>query len=142
MGLSGRTTGRGGGGGWERGRGGKTRACSAAGSRVLQRAEGCPGRRTPRPAPHQRAPARPIPYVPGLHVHMPRRCFGRLLRCVSVLRPGGAARSYQAHGDRLQGDVLRLGDELETQKLNLRDINEFLTNELKVGVCISCARVY
>ncbi len=50
--------------------------------------------------------------------------------------PFGAARSYQAHGDRLQGDVVRLGDELETQKLNLRDINEFLTNELKVGACV------
>lgn len=40
---------------------------------------------------------------------------------------------YQDHGDRLQVDVVRLTDELETQKLNLRDINEFLTNELKVG---------
>ncbi len=29
--------------------------------------------------------------------------------------------------------MLKLSDELETQKLNLRDINEFLTNELKVG---------
>ncbi|KAG2430972.1 hypothetical protein HYH02_013505 [Chlamydomonas schloesseri] len=38
---------------------------------------------------------------------------------------------YQDHGDRLQVDVVRLTDELETQKLNLRDINEFLTNELK-----------
>ncbi|GLC46586.1 hypothetical protein PLESTB_001618000 [Pleodorina starrii] len=38
---------------------------------------------------------------------------------------------YQEHGDRLQVDVLKLTDELETQKLNLRDINEFLTNELK-----------
>ncbi|KAG2488088.1 hypothetical protein HYH03_013391 [Edaphochlamys debaryana] len=38
---------------------------------------------------------------------------------------------YQDNGDRLQVDVLKLTDELETQKLNLRDINEFLTNELK-----------
>ncbi|GLI71142.1 hypothetical protein VaNZ11_016242 [Volvox africanus] len=38
---------------------------------------------------------------------------------------------YQEHGDRLQVDVLKLTDDLETQKLNLRDINEFLTNELK-----------
>ncbi|GFR49769.1 hypothetical protein Agub_g11933, partial [Astrephomene gubernaculifera] len=38
---------------------------------------------------------------------------------------------YQEHGDRLQVDVVKLSDELETQKLNLRDINEFLTNELK-----------
>lgn len=28
-------------------------------------------------------------------------------------------------------DKIKLEDELETQKLNLRDINEFLTNELK-----------
>lgn len=32
----------------------------------------------------------------------------------------------------MQVDNMRLADELETQKLNLRDINEFLTNELKV----------
>ncbi|KXZ48884.1 hypothetical protein GPECTOR_24g173 [Gonium pectorale] len=38
---------------------------------------------------------------------------------------------YQENGDRLAVDVVRLQDELETQKLNLRDINEFLTNELK-----------
>lgn len=28
-------------------------------------------------------------------------------------------------------DNFKLSEELETQKLNLRDINEFLTNELK-----------
>lgn len=38
---------------------------------------------------------------------------------------------YQDHGDKLQVDNLKLNEELETQKLNLRDINEFLTNELK-----------
>eukprot|EP00798_Chlamydomonas_sp_ICE-L_P009811 gene9811-7699_t len=38
---------------------------------------------------------------------------------------------YQDTGDRLQIDNLKLTDELETQRLNLRDINEFLTNELK-----------
>lgn len=31
----------------------------------------------------------------------------------------------------LTGEYTRLNDELETQKLNLKDINEFLTNELK-----------
>ena len=40
-------------------------------------------------------------------------------------------RRYQEHGDKLQVNNMRLADELETQKLNLRDINEFLTNELK-----------
>mmetsp|Transcript_5179 Transcript_5179/g.11289 ORF Transcript_5179/g.11289 Transcript_5179/m.11289 type:complete len:601 (-) Transcript_5179:161-1963(-) len=38
---------------------------------------------------------------------------------------------YQDNGERLQVENIRLNDELETQKLNLRDINEFLTNELK-----------
>lgn len=38
---------------------------------------------------------------------------------------------YQEHGEKLQVDKIKLEDELETQKLNLRDINEFLTNELK-----------
>jgi hypothetical protein len=38
---------------------------------------------------------------------------------------------YQEFGDRLQVDNIKLNEELETQKLNLRDINEFLTNELK-----------
>lgn len=41
------------------------------------------------------------------------------------------ARRYQEFGDRLQVDNIKLNEELETQKLNLRDINEFLTNELK-----------
>ncbi len=38
---------------------------------------------------------------------------------------------YQEHGERLQVENIKLAEELETQKLNLRDINEFLTNELK-----------
>ncbi|GAX79973.1 hypothetical protein CEUSTIGMA_g7412.t1 [Chlamydomonas eustigma] len=38
---------------------------------------------------------------------------------------------YQDFGDRLQVENVKLNEELETQKLNLRDINEFLTNELK-----------
>ncbi len=38
---------------------------------------------------------------------------------------------YQEFGDRLQVENVKLNEELETQKLNLRDINEFLTNELK-----------
>ena len=40
-------------------------------------------------------------------------------------------RRYQDFGDKLQVENVKLNDELETQKLNLRDINEFLTNELK-----------
>jgi hypothetical protein len=40
-------------------------------------------------------------------------------------------RRYQEFGDKLQVDNIKLNEELETQKLNLRDINEFLTNELK-----------
>lgn len=39
---------------------------------------------------------------------------------------------YQANGDRLQLENIRLGEDLDIQRLNLRDINEFLTNELKV----------
>lgn len=42
------------------------------------------------------------------------------------------AHRYQLQGERLLSDNLRLADELETSKLNLKDINEFLTNELKV----------
>ncbi|KAJ9513779.1 hypothetical protein QJQ45_015532 [Haematococcus lacustris] len=38
---------------------------------------------------------------------------------------------YQDHGDQLQIENFKLSDDLETQKTNLRDINEFLTNELK-----------
>ncbi len=38
---------------------------------------------------------------------------------------------YQEHGDNLQIENIKLTEDLETQKLNLRDINEFLTNELK-----------
>ena len=38
---------------------------------------------------------------------------------------------YQDNADKLQVDNIKLEEELETQKLNLRDINEFLTNELK-----------
>ena len=38
---------------------------------------------------------------------------------------------YQDFGDRLQVENAKLSEDLETQKLNLRDINEFLTNELK-----------
>lgn len=34
-------------------------------------------------------------------------------------------------GDKLHVDNIKLEEELEQQKLNLRDINEFLTNELK-----------
>jgi hypothetical protein len=41
------------------------------------------------------------------------------------------ARRYQEHGDQLQIENFKLSEDLETQKLNLRDINEFLTNELK-----------
>lgn len=40
-------------------------------------------------------------------------------------------RRYQANGDRLQLENIRLNEDLDTQKLNLRDINDFLTNELK-----------
>ncbi|KAF5838664.1 hypothetical protein DUNSADRAFT_2428 [Dunaliella salina] len=38
---------------------------------------------------------------------------------------------YQANGDRLQLENIKLGEDLDIQRLNLRDINEFLTNELK-----------
>lgn len=38
---------------------------------------------------------------------------------------------YQENGEKLVVDNFKLSEELETQKLNLRDINEFLTNELK-----------
>jgi hypothetical protein len=38
---------------------------------------------------------------------------------------------YQDQGERLQIENIKLTDELENQKINLRDINEFLTNELK-----------
>jgi len=38
---------------------------------------------------------------------------------------------YQDFGDRLQVENAKLSEDLETQQLNLRDINEFLTNELK-----------
>lgn len=38
---------------------------------------------------------------------------------------------YQDFGDKLHVDNIKLEEELEQQKLNLRDINEFLTNELK-----------
>lgn len=38
---------------------------------------------------------------------------------------------YQEQGEKLQVDNFRLSDELEAQKVNLKDINEFLTNELK-----------
>lgn len=39
---------------------------------------------------------------------------------------------YQSNGDKLQLENIRLIEDLDIQKLNLRDINEFLTNELKV----------
>eukprot|EP00201_Polytomella_parva_P013664 CAMPEP_0175066590 /NCGR_PEP_ID=MMETSP0052_2-20121109/16597_1 /TAXON_ID=51329 ORGANISM="Polytomella parva, Strain SAG 63-3" /NCGR_SAMPLE_ID=MMETSP0052_2 /ASSEMBLY_ACC=CAM_ASM_000194 /LENGTH=412 /DNA_ID=CAMNT_0016333317 /DNA_START=52 /DNA_END=1287 /DNA_ORIENTATION=- len=38
---------------------------------------------------------------------------------------------YQDHGEKLQVENVKLNEDLELQKLNLRDINEFLTNELK-----------
>eukprot|EP00239_Pterosperma_sp_CCMP1384_P004132 CAMPEP_0197853914 /NCGR_PEP_ID=MMETSP1438-20131217/23662_1 /TAXON_ID=1461541 /ORGANISM="Pterosperma sp., Strain CCMP1384" /LENGTH=510 /DNA_ID=CAMNT_0043468489 /DNA_START=481 /DNA_END=2010 /DNA_ORIENTATION=- len=38
---------------------------------------------------------------------------------------------YLDKTDHLSGENVRLSDELETQKINLKDINEFLTNELK-----------
>ena len=41
------------------------------------------------------------------------------------------AHSPSVLGDKLHVDNIKLEEELEQQKLNLRDINEFLTNELK-----------
>lgn len=38
---------------------------------------------------------------------------------------------YQDTGDKLQVENVKLNEELETSKNNLKDINEFLTNELK-----------
>lgn len=38
---------------------------------------------------------------------------------------------YLDNNDHLTGENTRLADELETQKINLKDISEFLTNELK-----------
>ena len=39
---------------------------------------------------------------------------------------------YQELGEKLQVENFKLSDELAEQRLNLKDINEFLTNELKV----------
>jgi hypothetical protein len=46
---------------------------------------------------------------------------------------------YQQQGEALQVERYRLLDELEAQKLNLRDINEFLTNELKARTAANAA---
>ncbi|KIY91370.1 hypothetical protein MNEG_16594, partial [Monoraphidium neglectum] len=46
---------------------------------------------------------------------------------------------YQQQGDRLQVENFKLSDELEASKLNLRDINEFLTNELKARTAANAA---
>ena len=48
-----------------------------------------------------------------------------------LLAHAPSLRRYQGHGDQLQVENIKLSEALETQKLNLRDINEFLTNELK-----------
>ena len=46
---------------------------------------------------------------------------------------------YQDQGEKLQVDNLRLHQDLENSKLNLKDINEFLTNELKARALSSAA---
>ncbi|GBF97785.1 hypothetical protein Rsub_10210 [Raphidocelis subcapitata] len=46
---------------------------------------------------------------------------------------------YQQLGERLQVENFKLSDELEASKLNLRDINEFLTNELKARTAAAAA---
>ncbi|GFH23242.1 uncharacterized protein HaLaN_20829, partial [Haematococcus lacustris] len=56
----------------------------------------------------------------------PPEIVRRRIRCGSKTK-----RRYQDHGDQLQIENFKLSDDLETQKTNLRDINEFLTNELK-----------
>eukprot|EP00955_Chlamydomonas_euryale_P096921 365042-Chlamydomonas_euryale.AAC.26 len=64
----------------------------------------------------------------------------RLLACTKVvLQHALPTRRYQEFGDKLHFDNIRLNEELETQKLNLRDINEFLTNELKARSLTSSA---
>lgn len=47
-----------------------------------------------------------------------------------VLRSGVLYR-YQLQGERLQVENIKLSEELDSQKTSLKDINEFLTNELK-----------
>jgi len=54
--------------------------------------------------------------------------------CAQQLRTShtqNATHRYQQQGEKLQVENFKLSDELDAQKLNLRDINEFLTNELK-----------
>eukprot|EP01026_Neomeris_dumetosa_P003583 TRINITY_DN10963_c0_g1_i2.p2 TRINITY_DN10963_c0_g1~~TRINITY_DN10963_c0_g1_i2.p2 ORF type:complete len:232 (-),score=43.87 TRINITY_DN10963_c0_g1_i2:21-716(-) len=46
---------------------------------------------------------------------------------------------YQEQGDSLLLDNLKLSDELENSKCNLKEINEFLTNELKARALTSAA---
>lgn len=43
----------------------------------------------------------------------------------------GIRRRYQLQGERLQVENIKLSEELDSQKASLKDINEFLTNELK-----------
>ena len=50
---------------------------------------------------------------------------------VSGTAPIHAACRYQERGELLLVENVKLCEELEVQKVNLRDINEFLTNELK-----------
>jgi DNA-binding transcriptional MerR regulator len=54
-------------------------------------------------------------------------------------RPAPPRRSYQQQGDKLLVENLKLADELEAQRLNLKDINEFLTNELKARTAANAA---
>ena len=51
----------------------------------------------------------------------------------STLRHKGALCRHQERGDVLFVENARLGQDLETQKLNLADINDFLTSELEAS---------
>lgn len=75
-----------------------------------------------------------------LHSHASRVPGGRPEPCFADaacrLPP---PRRYQEASDNLSLQTLRLNEELEAQKQNLKDINEFLTNELKARTLTASA---
>lgn len=91
----------------------------------------CPGAGGPR---HGGSAARPALRA------APAACHGaRPHGLPAPPRPPPRAPSYQQQGDRLQVENFKLSDELEASRLNLRDINEFLTNELKARTAANAA---
>ncbi|KAI8470963.1 MAG: hypothetical protein J3K34DRAFT_508062 [Monoraphidium minutum] len=86
--------------------------------------------------PPKKAPPTAKSPSPGAE-HEAEREFRETEALISFLR--SKLGRYQQQGDKLQVENFRLSDELEAQKLNLRDINEFLTNELKARTAANAA---